>query len=60
MRLATILPENGSTAVAAVSVDARNWVNLHSFLTFFGVKDLPPNPASPLIEFLPLLMPRFS
>jgi fumarylacetoacetate (FAA) hydrolase len=60
MRLATILPENGKTPVAAVAVDARNWVDLHAFLSFFGTRDLPPNPLAPLNDFLPLLMPRFS
>jgi fumarylacetoacetate (FAA) hydrolase len=60
MRLATILPENGNLPVAAVSVDARNWVDLHSFLGFFGVKAGPPNSAAPLTEFLPILMPRFA
>jgi hypothetical protein len=60
MRLATILPENGTTPVAAVSVDAQNWVNLHTFLSFFGLKELPANPETPLAQFLPMLMPRFS
>jgi fumarylacetoacetate (FAA) hydrolase len=60
MRLATIIPENAKTAVAAVSVDAQNWVTLHSFLSFFGERKLPANPESPLADFLPLLMPRFS
>jgi hypothetical protein len=43
-----------------VAVDAQNWVGLHSFLAFFGVKDLPANSEAPLDYFLPLLMPRFS
>ncbi len=60
MRLATIIPENATAAVAAVSVDAQNWVTLHSFLSFFGERKLPANPESPLADFLPLLMPRFS
>ncbi len=60
MRLATILPENGNSPVAAVAVDARNWVSLHAFLSFFGVRDLPKNTAAPLTAFLSLLMPRFS
>jgi hypothetical protein len=60
MRLATILPENSDIPVAAVSVDAQNWVGLHSFLAFFGMKDLPANSEAPLDYFLPLLMPRFS
>lgn len=60
MRLATILPENGTGAVAAVSVDARSWVSLHDFLSFFGVRELSANPAAPLSSFLPVLMPRFS
>lgn len=59
MRLATIIPENSTSAVAVVSVDAHNWVNLHSFLSFFGEKQLP-GPQSPLAYFLPVLMPRFS
>ena len=60
MRLATILPENGHTPVAAVAVDARNWVSLYSFLSFFNVRDLPLDASAPLTSFLPLLMPRFS
>jgi fumarylacetoacetate (FAA) hydrolase len=60
MRLATILPENGTGAVAAVSVDARDWVSLHDFLSFFGVRELSANPTAPLSSFLPVLMPRFS
>jgi hypothetical protein len=60
MRLATILPENSDIPVAAVSVDAQNWVGRHSCLAFFGVKDLPANSEAPLDHFLPLLMPRFS
>jgi fumarylacetoacetate (FAA) hydrolase len=60
MRLATILPENVNKPVAAVSVDAQNWVALHPFLKFFGAHDLPENPGAPLEQFLPTLMPRFS
>ena len=60
MRLATVLPETGSTRIAAVSVDAQRWVSLHAFLGFFEVQGLPPDPAAPLSSFLPLLMPRFS
>jgi fumarylacetoacetate (FAA) hydrolase len=60
MRLATVLPENGTAPVAAVAVDSRQWVNLHPFLSFFGVTDLPPSPSAPVSAFLPLLMPRFS
>jgi fumarylacetoacetate (FAA) hydrolase len=60
MRLATILPERGTTPVAAVSVDAQNWVALHDFLGFFGVKEMRNGPNAPLSHFLPLLMPRFS
>ena len=60
MRLATIVPENGPTPVAAVSVDAQNWVALHDFLSFFGVKEIPNSLIAPLSHFLPALMPRFS
>ncbi|MEY2538200.1 MAG: hypothetical protein QOG67_1940 [Verrucomicrobiota bacterium] len=60
MRLATILPENSNLPLAAVSVDAQNWVGLHTFLSFFGVKDIPQNPSALLADFLPMLMPRFS
>ena len=60
MRLATILPENSETPVAAVSVDAQNWVGLYPFLAFFSVKNLPAHSEAPLADFLPLLMPRFS
>jgi fumarylacetoacetate (FAA) hydrolase len=60
MRLATILPENVNKPVAAVSVDAQNWVALHPFLKFFGARELPENPGAPLEQFLPTLMPRFS
>jgi fumarylacetoacetate (FAA) hydrolase len=60
MRLATILPENGAHPIAAVSVDAGNWVSLHGFLSFFGVRELPPDPSASLNSFLPSLMPRFS
>src|SRR5213080_392145 len=60
MRLATIVPENSDKPIAAVSVDAQNWVGLHAFLVFFGTRDLPANPEEPLAAFLPVLMPRFS
>jgi fumarylacetoacetate (FAA) hydrolase len=60
MRLATILPENGTDPIAAVSVDAQNWVPLHPFLRFFGVKELPKDPLEPLELFLPILMSRFA
>ncbi len=60
MRLATIIPESGATALAAVSVDIDRFVGLHSFLSFFGLKELPGNPATPLEQFLPMLMPRLS
>jgi len=60
MRLATVIPETGTGPVAAVSVDARNWVNLYDFLSFFGLRELPSNPAAPLNSFLPVLMPHFS
>ena len=60
MRLATIIPENRATALAVVSVDIDRFVGLHSFLSFFGLKDLPENPATPLEQFLPILMPRLS
>src|SRR5713101_9073570 len=60
MRLATIIPENGATALAAVSVDVDRFVGLHAFLSFFGSKELPGNPAAPMEQFLPILMPRLS
>ena len=60
MRLATILPEHGSAPVAAVSVDAQNWVALHDFLGFFGIKEIPQSATASLQHFLPVLMPRFS
>ena len=60
MRLATILPENGQTPVAAVSVDPQNWVSLHDFLGFFGVKEIPNSLTAPLSQFLPVLLPRCS
>ena len=60
MRLATILPENNGPPLAAVAVDALNWVGLHAFLGFFGVRDLPAGPEAPLEQFLPILLPRFS
>jgi hypothetical protein len=53
MRLATVLAEDSATPVAAVSVDARHWVGLHAFLSFFDVEDLPSTPAAPLSSFLP-------
>jgi len=40
MRLATIIPENGITALDAVFVDMDRFVGLHSFLSFFGSKEL--------------------
>ena len=48
MRLATIIPENGRTPLAAVAVHADRFVSLHTFLNFFGVKELPENPGAPL------------
>ena len=60
MRLATIIPENGRTALAAVAVHADRFVGLHAFLSFFGVKELPVSGAAPLEQFLPVLMPRLS
>jgi 2-keto-4-pentenoate hydratase/2-oxohepta-3-ene-1,7-dioic acid hydratase in catechol pathway len=60
MRLATILPENGTAPLAVVAVDAQNWVSLHAFLSFFGTRDLPISLDAPLAQFLPILMPRFS
>jgi 2-keto-4-pentenoate hydratase/2-oxohepta-3-ene-1,7-dioic acid hydratase in catechol pathway len=60
MRLGTIIPENGATALPAVSVDTDRFVGLHAFLSFFGSKELPENPAAPLEQFLPILMPRLS
>src|SRR6185503_16213022 len=60
MRLATVLTENSGGPVAAVAVDAQNWISLHSFLSFFGVRELSANPSAPLSSFLPVLMPRFS
>jgi len=60
MRLGTIIPENGATALPAVSVDTDRFVGLHAFLSFFGSKELPENPAAPLQQFLPILMPRLS
>ena len=60
MRLGTIIPENGATALPAVSVDTVRFVGLHAFLSFFGSKELPENPAAPLEQFLPILMPRLS
>ena len=60
MRLATIIPENGRTPLAAVSVHADRFVDLHAFLNFFGVKELPEYPGAPLEQFLSVLMPRLS
>lgn len=60
MRLATIFPESGNKPVAAVSVDAQDWVALHPFMKFFGAHELPASPDAPLEQFLPVLMPRFS
>jgi fumarylacetoacetate (FAA) hydrolase len=60
MRLATILVEGHPKPLAAVSVDAQNWVGLHAFLSFFGAKDLPASADASLAQFLPILMPRFS
>ena len=60
MRLATVLPENGTSPIAAVAVDAHSWVGLHAFLSFFGVREVPSTPGAPLNAFLPTLMPRFS
>lgn len=60
MRLATVLPENGTSVMPAVAVDASSWVSLHAFLSFFGVRELPASVSAPLSSFLPVLMPRFS
>lgn len=60
MRLATILPENGTKPIAAVSVTAEDWIGLHSFLTFFGISGLPQDPVAPMESFLPVLLPLFS
>ena len=60
MRLATIVPENERLPIAAVCVDAQNWIGLHSFLAFFGEQKLPENPNAPLEAFLPILLPRFA
>ena len=60
MKLATILAKNSPQPVAAVSVDPENWVALHDFLRFFGVKEVPNGLTAPLSHFLPVLMPRFS
>ena len=59
MRLATVLTQESSSPFAAVAVDAKTWVALHDFLTFFGVSNLPLRLAD-LADFLPLLMPQFS
>lgn len=59
MRLATIVPESEVEPVAAVSVNAQEWVGLHPFLTFFATSGLPEERAS-LESFLPILLPRFS
>ncbi|HEY6111065.1 MAG TPA: hypothetical protein VIV62_00985, partial [Chthoniobacterales bacterium] len=58
--MATIIPENARTPLAAVAVHVDRFVSLHAFLNFFGVKELPENPAAPLEQFLPLIMPRLS
>src|SRR4051812_24517543 len=60
MRLATVLPENGTHPIAAVSVDAQNWLGLHAFLSYFGLREIPSDPSASLSSFLPVLMPRFS
>src|ERR1043166_552559 len=60
MRLATIVPENAGNPLAVVSVDTDRFVSLHAFLSFFGLRELPDNPAAPLEEFLPGLMPRLA
>ena len=60
MRLATIIPEMGRLPLAVVSVHADRFVGLHAFLSFFGLRELPENPAAPLEYFLPGLMPRLS
>src|SRR6476620_1391160 len=60
MRLATFLPDNSDSPIAGVSVDAQNWVALHQFLTFCGVKNLPAEADAPLADFLPALMPCLS
>ena len=60
MRLATIIPENARTPLAAVAVHVDRFVSLHAFLNFFGVKELPENAGAPLEQFLPLIMPRLS
>src|SRR5437660_3105538 len=59
MRLTTIIPENGATALAALSVDVDRFVGLHAFLSFFGSKELPENPAAPMEQFLPVLSTPF-
>ena len=60
MRLGTIIPENEATALPAVCAETDRFVGLHAFLSFFGSKELPENPAAPLEQFLPILMPRLS
>lgn len=60
MRLATVLPENGTCPIAAVAVDAQNWLSLHTFLAYFGLREIPSDPSAALSSFLPVLMPRFS
>lgn len=60
MRLATIISENETTPLAAVSVDSNRFVALHTFLSFFGQKGLPDSSGAPLETFLPLLLPRLS
>jgi len=59
MRLATVLSEGSISPLAVVAADEKTWLALHDFLTFFGVGDIPPR-QSPMREFLPILMPRFS
>ena len=59
MRLATVLTQESSSPIAAVAVDAKTWLALHDFLTFFGARNLPHRLAD-LADFLPLLMPQFS
>src|SRR5919197_87138 len=60
MRLATIISENATAPLAAVLVDTNRFVGLHAFLSFFGLRDLPDDPAAPLEQFLPIVMPRLA
>ncbi len=60
MRLATVIPEGKSTPLAAVSVDPNRFVSLHTFLNFFGLRDLPEKATAPLEDFLPPIMGRLS